>query len=181
MSTTRDRRKHELEAEVPAGKTVDESRIVMARSMQPPDANVWGNVHGGAIMRMVDEAGGAVAVRHSRCPCVTVAMDSMTFKQPAYIGDLLTVTACLTYTGRTSMEVEAHIEAENLLKGNKRHIGTSYLVYVALDEHGRPTPVPPLIPRGEEERARWHAAEERRARRAQRDVRQDAQRARERP
>lgn len=147
------------------GKTVDESAIVMARSMQPPDANVWGNVHGGSIMRLVDEAGGAVAIRHSRSRCVTVAMDSMTFKEPVYIGDLLTITACLTYVGRTSMEVEAHIEAEDLRTGIKRHAGTSYLIYVAIDDLGRPTPVPPLILRSDEEHARWHAAEARRAKR----------------
>src|SRR5579859_391370 len=88
------------------GKTVDDSRIVMASTMQPADANVSGNVHGGAIMRMVDEAGGAVAVRHSRRRTVTVAMDSMTFKQPVYIGDLLTIHARLTSVGRTSMEIE---------------------------------------------------------------------------
>ena len=150
----------------PEGKTVDESRIVMSHSMQPPDANHWGNVHGGAIMRVVDEAGGAVAIRHSRCICVTVAMDSMTFRQPVYIGDLLTVTACLTYVGRTSMEVEARIEAEDLRTGTVRHAGTSYLVYVAIDDLGRPTPVPPLILRSDEERQRWREAEERRARRA---------------
>lgn len=167
MSATRDSERIEAQTEQveQTGKTVDQSRVVMARSMQPPDANVWGNVHGGAIMRLVDEAGGAVAVRHARRPCVTVAMDSMTFKQPAYIGDLLTVTACLTYTGHTSMEVEAHIEAENLLTGNKRNVGTSYLVYVALDENGHPTPVQPLTPHTDEERARWRAAEVRRARR----------------
>ncbi|HEX9068074.1 MAG TPA: acyl-CoA thioesterase, partial [Ktedonobacterales bacterium] len=100
-----------------APKTVAESAIVMARSMQPPDANPRGNVHGGAIMRMVDEAGGAVAMRHSRHQCVTVAMDSMTFKEPVYIGDLLTVRARLTFVGRTSMEVEALIEAEDLRTG----------------------------------------------------------------
>jgi acyl-CoA hydrolase len=147
------------------GKTVEESRTVMARTMQPPDANVWGNVHGGAILRLVDETGGAVAVRHSRCRCVTAAMDSMTFKQPVYIGDLLTVTACLTYVGRTSMEVEAQIEAEDLRAGVKRHVGTSYLVYVAIDDMNHPTPVPPLILTSDEDRARWQAAEERRARR----------------
>lgn len=147
--------------------TVAASRTVMARSMQPPDANVWGNVHGGAILRLVDECGGAVAVRHSRCPCVTVAMDSMTFKQPVYIGDLLTVTAQLTFVGRTSMEVEARIEAENLLTGLVRHAGTCYLVYVAIDGEGHPTPAPPLILQTDEERNRWHAAEARRARRIQ--------------
>ena len=82
------------------GKTVDESRVVMARTMQPSDANSFGNVHGGAIMYLVDEAGGAVAIRHSRSRCVTVAMDSMVFKEPVYIGDLLTVRACLTYVAQ---------------------------------------------------------------------------------
>lgn len=148
-------------------KTVAETSVVMARSMQPPDANVWGNVHGGAIMRMVDEAGGTVAVRHSRKRCVTVAMDSMTFKQPVYIGDLLTVRACLTYVGRSSMEVEAIIEAEDPRTGDVRHAGTSYLVYVALDEAGHSTPVPPLELRTDEERARWQAAQRRRERRKQ--------------
>lgn len=149
------------------GKTVAESRTVMSRSMQPPDANVWGNVHGGSIMRMVDECGGAVAVRHSRCRCVTVAMDSMTFKQPVYIGDLLTVTAQLTYVGRTSMEVEAQIEAEDLRTGERRHAGTSHLIYVAIDDAGHPTPVPPLILTTDDERDRWHAAERRRSERKQ--------------
>ena len=149
----------------PPAKTVAESAIVMSRAMQPMDANVWGNGHGGAIMRLVDEAGGAVAVRHSRRPCVTVAMDSMTFKQPVYIGDLLTIRAWLTSVGRTSMEVEATIEAENLRTGEVRHAGTSYLIYVALDEHSRPTPAPPLELRTAEERARWAEAERRRANR----------------
>jgi acyl-CoA hydrolase len=146
----------------PRGKTVEDSQIVMARSMQPPDANVWGNVHGGSIMRLVDEAGGAVAIRHSRSRCVTVAMDSMTFKEPVYIGDLLTISACLSYVGRTSMEVEARIEAEDLRTGVRRHAGTSYLIYVAIDDLGRPTPVPPLTLHTKEERQRWKAAEERR-------------------
>jgi acyl-CoA hydrolase len=137
----------------------------MARAMQPPDANVWGNVHGGAIMSMVDEAGGAVAVRHTRSRCVTVAMDSMTFKQPVYIGDLLTVTAQLTYVGRTSMEVEARIQAEDLRTGELRDAGTSYLVYVAIDDEGRPMPAPSLTLTSDEERRRWREAEERRSRR----------------
>lgn len=150
-------------AAAPHGKSVDESRVVMARTMQPPDANVWGNVHGGTIMRLVDEAGGAAAIRHSRARCVTVAMDSMMFKEPVYIGDLLTIRACLTYTGRTSMEVEALIEAEDLRTGEVRNAGASHLVYVAIDDLGRPANVPPLILQTDEERQRWRAAEERRA------------------
>jgi acyl-CoA hydrolase len=148
-----------------AGKTVDDSATIIARTMQPADANVSGNVHGGAIMRMVDEAGGAVAVRHSRRRTATVAMDSMTFKQPVNIGDFVTIHARLTSVGRTSMEIEAQIQAENLRTGDVRHAGTSYLIYVALDDAGRPTPVPPLILRTEEERARARAAAARRERR----------------
>ena len=150
-------------AVAPHGKTVDESRVVMARTMQPPDANVWGNVHGGTIMRLADEAGGAVAIRHSRARCVTVAMDSMVFKEPVYIGDLLTIRGCLTYTGRTSMEVEVTIEAEDLRTGEVRNAGASHLVYVAIDDLGRPAAVPPLVLQTEEERERWRAAEERRS------------------
>ncbi|HEX9039254.1 MAG TPA: acyl-CoA thioesterase [Ktedonobacterales bacterium] len=148
------------------GKTVDESRVVMALTMQPTDANMWGNVHGGTIMRLVDEAGGAVAIRHSRARCVTVAMDTMVFKEPVYIGDLLTIRACLTYTGRTSMEVEVQIEAEDLRTGVVRSAGASHLVYVAIDDLGRPTLTPPLLIQTEEERERWRAAEKRRAQRA---------------
>lgn len=158
-------------ASKPRGKTVDESRVVMASTMQPTDANVWGNVHGGTIMRLVDEAGGAVAIRHSRSRCVTVAMDTMVFKEPVYIGDLLTIRACLTYTGRTSMEVETQIEAEDLQTGQVRSAGASHLVYVAIDSQGRPTPVPPLILQTEDERQRWRAAEERRAFRARMESR----------
>lgn len=165
--------KHDTEQEAeagspptpPHGKTVDESRVVMARTMQPPDANAWGNVHGGTIMRLVDEAGGAVAIRHSRSRCVTVAMDTMVFKEPVYIGDLLTIRACLTYTGRTSMEVEVQIEAEDLRTGQVRNAGASHLVYVAIDDLGRPTPVPPLLVQSDEERQRWLDAERRRSRR----------------
>jgi acyl-CoA hydrolase len=147
------------------GKTVAESRVVMARTMQPSDANPFGNVHGGLIMYLVDEAAGAVAIRHSRRRCVTVAMDMMVFKEPVYIGDLLTVRACLTYVGKTSMEVEAEIEAENLRTGLARQAGKSHLVYVALDDDGRPIAAPPLILQTEAERERWRAAEQRRARR----------------
>jgi acyl-CoA hydrolase len=149
----------------PAGRTVAESAIVIARIMQPPDANVWGNVHGGAIMRLVDEAGGAVAQRHSRRSCVTVAMDSMIFKEPVYIGDLLTIRARLTYVGVTSMEVEAHLEAENLRTGAIRDAGMCHIIYVALGDDGQPTPVPPLRLTTLEEEARQRAAQERRAQR----------------
>jgi uncharacterized protein (TIGR00369 family) len=129
--------------------------------MMPGDANPLGNVHGGIIMKLVDEAGGIAASRHSRRNTVTVAVDSMSFLKPIYVGTLVTFEARLTYVGHTSMEVEVRVEAENLLTGEKTHTNTAYLVYVALDEHGRPTPVPPLILETEEERQMAEEAKER--------------------
>jgi len=116
-------------------------------------------------MKMVDEAGGAVAIRHSRRRCVTVAMDYMSFRMPVYIGDLVTVKAQLTYVGTSSMEVEARVEAENLRTGEVTHTSTCYLVYVALDDQGRPALVPRLLVQTPEEQRRWDMALERRRRR----------------
>jgi acyl-CoA hydrolase len=145
------------------GKTVAQSRVVMARAMQPTDANGYGNVHGGAIMRFVDEAGGAAAIRHARSRCVTAAVDHMSFKAPVHVGDLVTVTACVTYTGHKSIEVECQVHAENFITGVVTHTATCHLVFVAIDEDGHTIPVPPLILETDEDRERWAAAERRRA------------------
>ena len=127
------------------GKRISESQVTISQVMLPTDANVYGNVHGGVIMKLVDDAGAIVATRHSRSIVVTVAVDSMTFLSPIYVGNLVTLTAALSYVGRTSMEVEVLVEAEDPLTGEKTHTNTAYVVYVALDENGRPTEVPPLI------------------------------------
>lgn len=145
------------------GKTVAQSRVQMARSMQPPDANAYGNVHGGAIMRFVDEAGGAVAIRHARSRCVTVALDHMSFLAPVHVGDLVTIDAFLTYVGRSSMEIECNVHAENFITGEVTHTSTCHIVYVATDAKGKTIPVPPLIVQTDAERAKWAEAEQRRA------------------
>jgi acyl-CoA hydrolase len=145
------------------GKTVAQSQVHMARSMQPPDANAYGNVHGGVIMRFVDEAGGAVAIRHARSRCVTVALDHMSFLAPVHVGDLVTIDACLTYVGRSSMEIECRVYAENFITGEVTHTSTCHIVYVATDEHGAPISVPPLLIETDEERHKWREAEQRRA------------------
>jgi len=144
-------------------KRVSDSAVTLAQHMLPTDANPWGNVHGGTIMKLVDTAGAIAAMRHARRRCVTVIMDSMTFLHPVYVGDLVTLHARLTWTGRTSMEVEVIVEAENVTTGTITHTSTAYLVYVALDEQGRPCPVPPLELVTDEERRRWQEAEARRA------------------
>ncbi len=130
--------------------------------MLPQDANPQGNVHGGTLMKLADTAGGTCAIRHARRPVVTVVMDSMTFEQPVYVGDLVLVNACLTWTGHTSMEMEVTIDAENVLAGTVRRISTAFFVYVAIDERGRPVPVRPLEVSSDDERRRWQEAERRR-------------------
>ncbi len=141
---------------------VGQSETTLAQVMMPSDANSQGNVHGGTIMKLVDTAGGIAAIRHARHRVVTVIMDSMTFLEPVYVGDLVTIHARLTWTGRSSMEAEVRVEAENVASGVVTHTSTAYLVYVALDDNGKPCPVPRLDLTTEEERARWQQAEARR-------------------
>ncbi len=143
------------------GKRPSESAVVISRLMNPSDANPLGIVHGGEILKMVDEAGGLSAMRHARSPVVTVRLDSMTFLEPIYVGDLVIVKAMVNWVGRTSMEVGIRVEAENPVTGQRTHTNSAYAVYVALDDQGRPKPVPPLILETEEEKRRWREAEER--------------------
>lgn len=140
------------------GKRAEESRVTLSQVMSPGTANTLGNVHGGHIMKLCDEAGAMAAVRHARRPVVTVAIDSMTFHSPVNIGNLLTVTAHLDWTGRTSMETRVLVTAENVLSGETTHTNTAYFVYVALGEDGRPAPVPTLICETEEDKARFERA-----------------------
>jgi uncharacterized protein (TIGR00369 family) len=141
--------------------------LTLAQVMLPEDANPRGNVHGGTLMKLADTAGGVCASRHSRQRVVTVVMDSMTFEEPVYVGDLVIVHAQVTWTGRTSIETEVTIKAENVMSGAIRQISTAYFVYVATDANGRPTPVRPLEVLTPEQQQRWQAAEARRARRMQ--------------
>lgn len=144
-------------------KPAHASRVTLAQLMQPTEANVYGNVHGGLVMKLMDEAGAATAIRHAQRPVVTVAVDQVTFREPIHVGALVTLEAVLTYTGRTSMEVQIDVTAQNLLTGEHTHTNTAYFVYVALDEAGHPAAVPPLQLDTDEDRARWQAAQERQA------------------
>ncbi len=144
------------------GKPVAESQTVMARVTTPLDANIAGNVHGGVIMKMIDEAGGTVASRHTRCNAVTASIDRLDFHHPVFIGDLVTLKASLNHVGRTSMEIGVRVEAENVFTGELRHTASAYLTYVALDEEGHPMPVPPLILQGADDIRRNRAAQARR-------------------
>jgi uncharacterized protein (TIGR00369 family) len=142
-------------------KRIAESRFTLSALMGPQDANTHGNVHGGVIMKMVDEAGALVAMRHARAPVVTVAVDSMTFMHPIRVGNLVLCKAELTYIGRTSMEIRVEVVAEHPLEGTSVLTNIAYLVYVALDAHGHPAPVPPLTFETALEKARAEEARQR--------------------
>jgi uncharacterized protein (TIGR00369 family) len=148
-------------------KRAADSRSVTSVLMSPQDANALGNVHGGVIMKMVDEAGALVAIRHANLPCVTVAIDSMTFMEPIRVGNLVTCTGELTYVGRTSMEVRVEVTAEDLLTGEARITNIAYLVYVALDLAGNKAVVPELNYETPEQHLRAEQARERQAFRKQ--------------
>lgn len=122
--------------------------------MQPEHANHMGNVHGGVIMKLVDEAGALACMRHAQQRVVTVAVDQMTFLQPIRLADLVTLTAEVSYVGRTSMEAEVHVEAENPITGERTFTNNAYLVYVALGEDGKPVEVRPLIAENQRQRLR---------------------------
>ncbi len=122
-------------------------------------------MHGGLIMKMMDEAGAIAAMRHAQRRVVTIAVDSMTFKSPVEVGQLVTMDARVTYVGKTSLEVSVRVLAEDPVAGTVTHTNSAYLVYVALDDDLRPTAVPALTPETEEERVQYEAGRERQAKR----------------
>jgi len=136
------------------GKKVSESAVHTAQLMSPQDANAAGNVHGGIIMKLIDDAAGAVAYRHARSNVVTVSIDRLNFLNPIFVGDLVTFKASINMAGKTSMDIGVKVEAENLITGQVRHTASAYLTYVALDAHGKPKTVAPLIIETKEEERR---------------------------
>jgi len=140
---------------MPGGKTVSESCVQTAQVMLPPDANPAGNIHGGSIMKLIDEIGGIVSKKHCRTNVVTASMDRLDFHEPVFIGELVTLSASVNYVGTTSLEVGVRVEAENLITGDVRHTNSAYLTMVSLDENRKPMPVPRLIPETDEEKRRF--------------------------
>jgi acyl-CoA hydrolase len=131
--------------------------------MTQADANLHGNIHGGSIMKLVDDAAGIVAARHSNGRAVTVSMDEMLFHVPVHIGDLVHVKARINWAGRTSMEIGVRVEAERWDHvGPPLHTSTAYLVYVAIDDQGKPRAVRPVDTGSETDLRRYNEAEIRR-------------------
>ncbi|MDJ0888638.1 MAG: acyl-CoA thioesterase [Desulfobacterales bacterium] len=144
------------------GKSPDQSSAILTHFLLPEDANPAGNIHGGVIMKHIDSAGGVAAFRHARRNVVTASIDRLDFINPAFVGNLLILKARVNLTGRTSMEVGVRAEAEDLLSGDIHHVASAFLTFVALNEDGQPTPIPPLVISGAEEEKRLRMAQARR-------------------
>ena len=144
---------------------------MLTRWMGVTDANTAGYVHGGVIMRLCDEVAGIAAIRHCGMRVVTAGMDRMTFLHPVHVGQLVTVRATVNAAWRTSMEVGVRVESEQVRTGEVAQTSTAYLTMVALDDDGRPAPVPALAPETPAERRREQEAQLRRDNRlAERDA-----------
>lgn len=134
------------------GKTVDQSKVVVGSLMQPEHANISGNVHGGEIMKLMDNAGGIVAARHARSNVVTARVDSLEFHLPIHIGNYVKCVCQLTYVGTSSMEVKVTVMVEDLdVEEPPRVALTGYFTYVAIDENGKAVQVTKLEISNEEE------------------------------
>jgi acyl-CoA hydrolase len=144
------------------GKSVRESISEYSELALPNDANGLGNVLGGKVMHLVDLAAAMAAIRHARKPCVTASVDSLHFIHPVRIGQLIVLRSSVNRVFRTSMEIGVQVETETLFTGEKLHTCSAYLTFVALDENGHATEVPPVIPETEEELRRYRQAGERR-------------------
>ena len=148
-----------------SSRAITESETMLAHWMGPVDANAAGNIHGGTIMRLVDEAAGVAAVKFCRGRVITASMDRMDFLVPIHVADLVSFRATVNASWTTSMEVGVRVEAEDPRTGEARHTNSAYLTYVGLDEHGRPTPVPQAVAEDPEAERRMREAQQRRANR----------------
>lgn len=139
---------------------MSQSATTMSKLMTPDEANVYGNVHGGAILKYIDEAAAVAAWRHARVPkVVTVSLERMDFREPVYIGDILHIKATVRHVGKTSMLVGVRVEAESPQTGEVRHTASCYITFVALDRNNKPTLVPQVLAETDEEKAKMQRAQ----------------------
>ncbi|MFD1777672.1 acyl-CoA thioesterase [Fredinandcohnia salidurans] len=142
-------------------KYCKESFVVKTSNVFPPDTNYHGTMFGGKLMAYIDDVASISAVRHSRSPVVTASTDSVDFLHPINEGSSVCLEAFVTYTGRSSMEVFVKVIAEDLYTGERHICALSFLTFVALDEKGKPKPVPKVIPKSEEEKMLHESAKDR--------------------
>lgn len=146
---------------------MSQSRTVQTHLVLPPDTNHHGTIFGGRVLAYIDEIGAITAMKHCNMPAVTASIDSVDFLSSARVGDVLEMTAIVTSTGRTSMEVYVRVESKNLLTGETRLTTESFLTFVAV-ENGKPMPVPGIVPETEMEKMLFESGPARREHRKQR-------------
>ncbi len=161
-------------AEAPRAHPVSYSEATMTQLMVPQWVNLHGTVHGGYILMLADQIAYVVASRHAGRPTVTGSFDEVAFRSPIHVGDIVTLHARVNHVGRSSMEIGVRVEAEDLFTREVRHTNSCYVTMIAVDEAGRPVPVPGLLLATEEESARAERARERRRVREERRRFRDA-------
>ncbi|MEO1985769.1 MAG: acyl-CoA thioesterase [Martelella sp.] len=137
----------------------DPSQLEMVVLMTPDMANFSGKVHGGALLNLLDRVAYSCAARYSQDYAVTLSVDQVTFREPINVGELVTLRASVNYTGRTSMEIGIRVEAEDVRSGHRRHTNSCYFTMVAVDAHGKPTPIPKLDPSTPDKERRFKEAQ----------------------
>ncbi len=142
-------------------KKPSDSKAEITVRMFPSEANPAGNIFGGEILKQIDTVAGIVAQRHCETNAVTASIDRVNFLKPVFVGNVLDLHARINYVHRSSMEIEITVEAEDLRTGNKALTGTAFVTMVALDDNGKPTPVPELILETEDEKKRFKDGEKR--------------------
>lgn len=145
-------------------------QLSMTILMTPDMANFSGNVHGGTILKYLDQVAYACASRYAGQYVVTLSVDQVVFREPIHVGELVTFLAAVNYTGRTSMEIGIKVVTEDIRQKLVRHTNSCYFTMVAVDDRGAPTAVPPLVPRNLEEKQRFEAS------RLRRELRQEMER-----
>lgn len=146
-----------------SAKSVSASQAEMLQLVLPSDANTLGNALGGIVMHHMDIVAAIAAQRHAGRACVTASVDRIDFLHPVKVGELLVLQASVNSAGRTSMEVGVRCESERPRTGERRHTASAYFTFVALDDDGRPTPIPGLVTETDEQRRRHAEAQRRRA------------------
>lgn len=149
-------------------------QLSMTVLMTPDMANFSGNVHGGTILKLLDQVAYACASRYAGQYVVTLSVDQVMFRQPIHVGELVTFLAAVNYTGRTSMEIGVKVLTENIRQQSVRHANSCFFTMVAVDENGKAIDVPPLAPRSDEEKRRFQSALIRRELRQEFEARRQA-------
>lgn len=144
---------------LPDSRPMSHSVGTITTFVMPHMQNVLGDLFGGNLMALVDQAAAVAALRHAGGRAVTASIDRVDFRERIPVGALVTCQATVDFVGNTSMDISVEVYSENVTTGERRHTHSAHVVFVAIDEHGKPTRVPRLVPETDEERARYARAE----------------------